>query len=48
MFCPCHGGKYDEFGINIGGPPPRPLDIFEPIIQDGNVYIPILNAKERS
>lgn len=47
LFCPCHGGKYDEFGINIGGPPPRPLDIFEPIIQDGNVYIPILSAKER-
>jgi len=23
--CPCHGGRYDLRGKNIGGPPPRPL-----------------------
>lgn len=23
--CPCHAGRYDERGQNIGGPPPRPL-----------------------
>lgn len=22
--CPCHGGQFDKFGNNIGGPPPRP------------------------
>ena len=48
FYCPCHGGKYDEFGVNVGGPPPRPLDIFEPVIQEGYVYIPILSAKKRS
>ncbi|MFP4082391.1 MAG: ubiquinol-cytochrome c reductase iron-sulfur subunit [Candidatus Aminicenantes bacterium] len=25
FFCACHEGWYDEFGVNIGGPPPRPL-----------------------
>lgn len=47
FYCPCHGGQFDEYGINIGGPPPRPLDIFESFIQDGNVYIAILSPQER-
>lgn len=47
FYCPCHGGQYDEFGINVGGPPPRPLDIFESFIQDGNIYIAILSPQER-
>lgn len=25
FFCACHEGRYDEFGINVAGPPPRPL-----------------------
>ena len=25
FFCACHDGRYDEFGTNIEGPPPRPL-----------------------
>ena len=25
FFCACHEGRYDEFGRNIAGPPPRPL-----------------------
>jgi Rieske Fe-S protein len=25
FFCACHEGRYDEFGKNIAGPPPRPL-----------------------
>ena len=25
FFCACHDGWYDEFGNNIGGPPPTPL-----------------------
>lgn len=46
-YCPCHGGKYDSYGINVGGPPPRPLDIFEAYVQDGDVYVAILNPIER-
>lgn len=25
FFCACHDGWYDEDGVNIAGPPPRPL-----------------------
>jgi Rieske Fe-S protein len=25
FFCACHDGWYDEEGVNIGGPPPKPL-----------------------
>lgn len=48
FYCPCHGGQYDELGNNIGGPPPRPLDIFQPIIQEGDVYIAVLSPIKRS
>lgn len=47
FFCPCHGGQYDEYCINVGGPPPRPLDVFDPYIKDGNVYIAVLSPRKR-
>lgn len=25
--CACHGGEFDASGVNVFGPPPRPLDI---------------------
>ena len=37
--CPCHGGVYDFRGLRVGGPPPRPLDRFYTLIQDGQVLI---------
>ncbi|WP_246140991.1 ubiquinol-cytochrome c reductase iron-sulfur subunit [Bacillus marasmi] len=46
-FCKCHGGEYDEFGKNVSGPPPRPLDTFESVIQDGEVYISVLSPVKR-
>jgi Rieske Fe-S protein len=39
FICPCHGGVYDFRGIEIGGPPPRPLDRFYTAIRDGEVYV---------
>jgi menaquinol-cytochrome c reductase iron-sulfur subunit len=47
FLCPCHLGEYNEKGINIGGPPPRPLDIFKPIIQNGKVYINVFSPIKR-
>lgn len=47
FLCPCHAGEYDENGINVGGPPPRPFDVFEAYEQDGNVYISIFNPIKR-
>jgi Rieske Fe-S protein len=37
--CPCHGGVYDFRGIRTGGPPPRPLDRFYTLMQDGQVLL---------
>ena len=28
FFCACHEGYFDDMGINVAGPPPRPLDLF--------------------
>lgn len=39
FYCPCHGGEYNQQGINIGGPPPRPLDIYQPIVQNDKLFI---------
>lgn len=47
FYCPCHGGEYDEYGMNVGGPPPRPLDTFESYVLDGNVYIAVLSPIKR-
>ena len=47
FYCPCHQGQYDSLGNQIGGPPPRPLDIFEPIIKEDKVYIHILKPVKR-
>jgi len=37
--CPCHGGVYDFRGIRVGGPPPRPLDRFYTLIENGRVLV---------
>jgi len=37
--CPCHGGRFDENGNRIAGPPPRPLDRYEVKIVNGEIHI---------
>jgi len=29
IWCNCHNGEYDLSGRNVGGPPPRPLQVFQ-------------------
>jgi len=37
--CPCHGSIYNRFGVRVAGPAPRPMDIMEVGIQNGNVVV---------
>jgi menaquinol-cytochrome c reductase iron-sulfur subunit len=36
---PCHNGVFDKLGYVVSGPPPRPLDIFQTKIEEGNIFI---------
>jgi cytochrome b6-f complex iron-sulfur subunit len=42
--CPCHQGVFDKTGLNIAGPPPRPLDRFNIIKRGEQLYVNIQNA----
>ena len=37
--CPCHQGTFDKTGVNIAGPPPRPLDRFNIIKRGEQLYV---------
>jgi len=39
FFCACHTGWYDENGINIGGPPPRPLRTLTVVVEGENLVV---------
>lgn len=39
IWCACHNGKYNLQGINISGPPPRPLDALEVTLKGDEVYV---------
>lgn len=47
FYCPCHNGAFNDQGVNIGGPPQRPLDLFNSYIIDGNIYVEILKPIKR-
>jgi len=39
IWCACHNGKYDLYGKNISGPPPRPLDKFNVAIKNNELIV---------
>ncbi|MFN2464621.1 MAG: ubiquinol-cytochrome c reductase iron-sulfur subunit [Candidatus Dormibacteria bacterium] len=40
FLCPCHGGLYDLNGLNVGGPPPKPLPQYASRIDArGNLFV---------
>lgn len=46
--CPCHSSLFDRRGVVTGGPAPRPLDLFEIEIQDGEVVVDTGKSIQRS
>ncbi|HXF91929.1 MAG TPA: Rieske (2Fe-2S) protein [Nitrospiraceae bacterium] len=42
--CPCHQGVFDRTGRNIAGPPPRPLDRYQVVERNGQLYVNILQS----
>jgi len=42
--CPCHQGTFDKTGLNIAGPPPRPLDRFNIIKRGEQLYVNTQNV----
>jgi len=39
IWCACHNGHYDLNGINVAGPPPRPLTPFKVDIKGDEVWV---------
>jgi cytochrome b6-f complex iron-sulfur subunit len=39
FLCPCHGGKFDAEGLNVEGPPPRPLEVLALGIDDNGYLV---------
>ncbi len=39
FFCPCHNAIFNRDGSVSTGPPPRPLDSFETMVEEGTIFI---------
>lgn len=39
FYCPCHDGRFDQFGEVLAGPPPVPLEEFPVRIEDDTVIV---------
>ena len=39
MWCACHGGQFDLNGINVAGPPPRPLEQYAVNISGDDIVV---------
>lgn len=39
IWCACHDGRYDLNGLNVAGPPPRPLTPLRVNVAEGQVFV---------
>ncbi len=46
FYCPCHQGIFNKAGEVTGGPPPRPLDEYEVVIDRQLVFIKVEDKTE--
>lgn len=42
--CPCHDASFSKVGEVIHGPPPRPLDEYQTKVEDGTLFIYLLEG----
>lgn len=45
--CPCHGSIYNRYGVNVAGPAPRPMDLMEVKIDNGQISVNTGKITER-
>ena len=48
FICPCHSSEYDEKGVVLSPPAPRPLDLFPVRIENGVVKVDIVEPIKRT
>jgi len=41
IWCACHNGHYDLNGVNIAGPPPRPLDRYDVNVRGDQIVVSV-------
>ena len=39
IWCACHNGHYDLNGVNVAGPPPRPLDRYDVNVRGDQIVV---------
>ena len=39
IWCACHNGKYDLYGKNVSGPPPKPLTQFSVVVKNDELIV---------
>ncbi len=39
IWCACHNGEFDLNGVNVAGPPPRPLDRFDVNVSGDEIWV---------
>ena len=44
IWCACHNGHYNLHGINVAGPPPRPLAPYKVNIKNGKVFVSVIET----
>lgn len=41
IWCACHNGHYDLNGVNVAGPPPRPLDRYDVNVRGSDIVVSV-------